>query len=95
MNKTIVAFLSAGALVVVASSAQAHDRCEQDDHVSQVDRYSGADVIHYDHHHYGYDQDGREAVIHHDHHYVMPNDDYAPRRSEHRRGNFFGFFFGR
>ena len=89
MTKLILA-VAVGALTGLASPANAHDGCYED-HVSQVDHYRGEDVIHYDHHHYGYDEDGNEIVIHHDHHYAVQNDDYGYRR-HHSHRRFTRFF---
>jgi hypothetical protein len=87
--KKVILPIAACAFLFLGIQAKAHDECDED-HVSQVDHYRGEDVVHYDHHHYGYDAYGNEIVIHHDHHTVVPNDDYGYRR----RHGFARFFFG-
>lgn len=81
----MLALFGAAALVLATNTtALAHD---DEDGVTQVDRYPGANVIHYDHHHrYLYtDECGNvigERVVHHDHHYVQPRYNY---HRHHRR----------
>ncbi len=67
--------LAIGALVLTSAGARAHD--DEEDQITQIDRYHHADVIHYDHHHrYVYtDEFGNvigDRTVHHDHHYVQP-----------------------
>ena len=87
--KKLLALFGAAALVLAANStAMAHD---DDDGVTQIDRYHDADVIHYDHHHRQLvtDECGNvigERTIHHDHHYVAPRSDgYEYQRSDYPR----------
>ena len=98
MKNLVPSLAIAAAFVLCNSAAQADDR----DRVTQVDRYSDADVVHYDHHHRTVYVDEYGRVIgsrtkHHDHHYVKPRysqphcDSY---RDDSRRGGF-RFFFGR
>ncbi len=56
------------------SNALAHD---YEDGVTEVDHGYYGDVVHFDHHHYYYDECGNPYVVHHDHHYVVPNEDYG------------------
>lgn len=95
MRIPLLAASLTGLLVLGASNALAHD---YEDGVTAVERGYNADVVHYDHHHYGYDGYGDSYVAHHDHHYVVPNEDYGYRRPyyrHHRRHRAaFSFFFG-
>jgi hypothetical protein len=107
MKKTTLCALAAGALVLTGATARAHD---DEDGVTQVDRYPGADVVHYDHHHRQYytDEYGNlvEQTVHHDHHYVVPRENhhyFAPEENRyygrgyhrrHYRRPFVNLFFG-
>ena len=86
MKATLLCATIAGAVVLAGSTARAHD---DEDRVTEVDRYYNADVVHYDHHHRNVytDEYGNvigERSVHHDHHYVQP------RYRHHRRISFFG-----
>ena len=100
MKIPLLAVILTGSLVLGSSSAWAHDEnCDYENHVTAVDRGYGADVVHYDHHHYYEGGYGKPYVVHHDHHYVVPNDDYGYRQSyyyrPHRRHRAaFSVFFG-
>jgi hypothetical protein len=87
MRIQILAASLSGLLALGASSARAHDEgCDYEDRVTAVERGYGADVVHYDHHHYYYDEYGNPYVVHHDHHYVVPNDDYGYGRQYYNTG---------
>ncbi|MEP6685517.1 MAG: hypothetical protein ABJB22_01960 [Verrucomicrobiota bacterium] len=90
MRKTLFGALLAAAFVLSGTTARAHD---DEDRVTQIDRYHDADVVHYDHHQrYLYtDEYGNvigERTIHHDHHYVQPR--YRHYRHHRRAASFFG-----
>ncbi|MGI9087162.1 MAG: hypothetical protein ACR2HH_05395 [Chthoniobacterales bacterium] len=89
MKIPVLAAGLSGLLLFGASNARAHDEgCEYQDGVTAVDRGYGADVVHYDHHHYYQDEDGNPYVVHHDHHYVSPNEDYGYRPSYYQQPSY-------
>ena len=87
MKRAFLAASLGGLICLGAASAQAHDEgCDYRDGVTAVERGYDADVVHYDHHHSGYDEDGNPYVAHHDHHYVVPNQDYGYQQQYYRSG---------
>lgn len=94
--KKLLALFGTAALVLAANTiALAHG--DDEDGITQIDRYRDADVIHYDHHHrYVYtDQYGNEVeqTVHHDHHYVEPVEPRY-RYPRYRRHHRVSFWFG-